>query len=111
MRRSRLPASSYCSASERDNSDWDGWAFKASLRLRAGTPCLGLEVSTAQKGEARLLVRAHSSASSSLSRRPTSIPIRSRKLIRLLRSLPPGSTLTFQIQNIHDDLIASFSPF
>ena len=25
------------------------WAFKASLRLRSGTPCWGLEVSTAQK--------------------------------------------------------------
>jgi hypothetical protein len=45
---------------------------------------------------AHLMLSARSSASSSLSRRPTSIPIRSRKLIRLLRSLP-ASTLTFQI--------------
>src|SRR5882762_4451358 len=46
----RSPASSYCIASERDSSDWDVLAFKASLRLRSGTPCLGLEVSKVQKG-------------------------------------------------------------
>src|SRR6267143_3854203 len=50
MRRSRSPASSYCSASGRDNSDWDVWAFKVKLRLRSGTPYLALEVSAAQKG-------------------------------------------------------------
>jgi hypothetical protein len=38
--------------------------------------------------------------SSSLSRRPTSIPIRSRKLIGVLRSLPPGSTLSFRILSV-----------
>src|SRR5215475_10545047 len=47
---------------------------------------------------------AHSSASSSLSRRPTSIPIRSRKLIRLLRSLLPGGTLTFQILHVPEEI-------
>src|SRR5467141_3571945 len=52
MRRSRSPASSYCSASGRDNSDWDVWAFKVKLRLRSGTPYLALEVSAAQKGSA-----------------------------------------------------------
>src|SRR5712664_2627069 len=52
MRRSRSPASSYCSASGRDNSDWDVWAFKVKLRLRSGTPYLALEVSAAQKGTA-----------------------------------------------------------
>src|SRR5215470_5820352 len=51
MRRSRKPASSYCIASGRDSSHWDVWAFKASLRLRFGTRCLGLEVSTAAKGK------------------------------------------------------------
>src|SRR5262249_62255876 len=51
MRRSRSPASSYCIASGRDSSHWDVWAFKASLRLRFGTRCLGLEVSTAAKGK------------------------------------------------------------
>src|SRR5467141_2184369 len=52
MRRSRSPASSYCSASGRDNSDWDVWAFKVKLRLRSGTPYLALEVSAVQKGSA-----------------------------------------------------------
>src|SRR6267143_2105640 len=52
MRRSRSPASSYCGASGRDNSDWDVWAFKVKLRLRSGTPYLALEVSAAQKGSA-----------------------------------------------------------
>src|SRR5712671_1470102 len=57
MRRSRSPASSYCSASARDNSGWDVWAFKAKLRRRSGTRCLGLEVSTVKR-EAFLLVTA-----------------------------------------------------
>src|SRR5260370_20717096 len=57
MRRSRSLASSYCSASARDNSDWDVWAFKAKLRRRSGTRCLGLEVSTVKR-EACLLVTA-----------------------------------------------------
>src|SRR5260370_9624468 len=57
MRRSRSLASSYCSASARDNSDWDVWAFKAKLRRRSGTRCLGLEVSTVKR-EAFLLVTA-----------------------------------------------------
>jgi hypothetical protein len=50
MRRSRSPASSLCSASGRDSLDWEGWAFKAKLRLRSGTPCWGLELFTVQKG-------------------------------------------------------------
>src|SRR6267142_3707087 len=57
MRRSRSLASSYCSASARDNSDWDVWAFRAKLRRRSGTRCLGLEVSTVKR-EAFLLVTA-----------------------------------------------------
>src|ERR1700730_5419734 len=51
MRRSRSPASSYCTASGRDSSDWDVWAFKAELRLRFGTPCWGLEFFMAQQGK------------------------------------------------------------
>jgi hypothetical protein len=47
---SRSPASSYCIASGRDSSDWVVWTFKASPRLRSGTPCLGPEVSKVQKG-------------------------------------------------------------
>ena len=31
------------------------WAFRAKLRLRSGTPRLGLEVSTAQKGSVLLV--------------------------------------------------------
>ena len=31
------------------NSDWDVWAFRAKLRLRSGTPCLGLEFSMARR--------------------------------------------------------------
>src|SRR6267142_5548721 len=50
MRRSRSPASSYCTASGRDSSDWDVWAFRAKLHLRSGTPCLVLEFSMAQTG-------------------------------------------------------------
>src|SRR5882724_7889978 len=50
MRRSRSPASSYCTASGRDGSDWDVWAFRAKLHLRSGTPCLVLEFSMAQTG-------------------------------------------------------------
>jgi hypothetical protein len=57
--RIRAPTSSYCTASGRDSSDWksggqaapeDGnvWGSGAKLRLRSGTPCLRLEVSTAQ---------------------------------------------------------------
>src|SRR5262249_48595615 len=49
MRRSRSPASSYSTASGRDSSDWDVWAFKAKLRLRSEMWCLGLEVSAAQR--------------------------------------------------------------
>jgi hypothetical protein len=48
MRRLRSPASSYCTVSGRDSSDWDVWAFKAKLRLTSGMPCWGLEVSTAR---------------------------------------------------------------
>src|SRR5262245_8723444 len=47
MRRSRSPALSYCTASGRDSV----WAFKASPRLRSGTRCWGLKVSTAAKGK------------------------------------------------------------
>src|ERR1700730_18228426 len=50
MRRSRSPASSYCTASARDSSHWDVWAFRAKLRLKSGMPCLGLEFSMAQTG-------------------------------------------------------------
>jgi hypothetical protein len=46
--RIRAPASSYCTASGRDCSDWNVWGAGAKLRLRSGTPCLRLEVSTAQ---------------------------------------------------------------
>src|ERR1700730_14324008 len=49
-RRSRSPASSYCTAAGRDSSDWDVWAFRAKLHLRSGTPCLVLEFSMAQTG-------------------------------------------------------------
>ena len=46
----RSPASSYCTASARDNSDWDVWASKVDLRLQCGMPCSKLEVSTVQHG-------------------------------------------------------------
>src|SRR6267154_1763850 len=48
MPRSRSPASSYCTASARDRSDWDVWAFKAKLHLQSGTRCFGPEVCTAK---------------------------------------------------------------
>jgi hypothetical protein len=48
IKRIRAPASSYCTASGRDSSDWNVWGSGAKLRLRSGTPCLRLEVSTAQ---------------------------------------------------------------
>jgi hypothetical protein len=47
----------YCIASGRDSSDWVVWTFKASPRLRSGTPCLGPEVSKVQR-EPFLLVTA-----------------------------------------------------
>src|SRR6266446_527440 len=50
MRRSQSPASSCCTASGRDSSDWDVWAFKVELRLQSGTRCLGPEVCTAKQG-------------------------------------------------------------
>src|SRR6266404_8159761 len=55
MRRSRSPASSCCTASGRDSSDWDVWAFKAPLHLQSGTRCFGPEVCTAKP---RVLARA-----------------------------------------------------
>src|SRR5262249_43376961 len=58
MRRSRSPASSNCTASRRDSSDWDVSAFKASRRLRSGTPCWDLR-SPQRKSEAFLLVTAY----------------------------------------------------
>ena len=44
------PASSYYTASARDSSDWDVWAFKAKLHLQSGTRCFGPEVCTAKQG-------------------------------------------------------------
>src|SRR6202047_2514650 len=50
MPRSPSPASSCCTVSGRDSSDWDVWAFRVKPRLRSGMPCLGLEFSMAQTG-------------------------------------------------------------
>src|ERR1700680_3944468 len=49
MRRSRSPASSCCTASGRDSSDWDVWAFKAKLHPQSGTRCFRPEVCTAKQ--------------------------------------------------------------
>src|ERR1700680_5234340 len=49
MRRSRSPASSCCTASGRDSSDWDVWAFKAELHLQSGMRCFRPEVCTAKQ--------------------------------------------------------------
>src|SRR5713101_7123964 len=50
MRRSPLPASSCCTASARDSSDWGVWVFKTERHLQSGTRCFGPEVYTAQQG-------------------------------------------------------------
>src|ERR1700737_2006260 len=50
MPRTPSPASSCCTVSGRDSSDWDVWAFRVKPRLRSGMPCLGLEFSMAQTG-------------------------------------------------------------
>src|SRR5712675_1978406 len=49
MRRSRSPASSCYTASARDSSHWDVWAFKAELHLQSGTRCFRPEVCTAKQ--------------------------------------------------------------
>jgi hypothetical protein len=50
MQKLRSLASSCCSASGRNSSDWDVWASKAELHLRSGTQCFGPEVCMAKLG-------------------------------------------------------------
>src|SRR6476620_2666377 len=77
MRRSRSPVSSYCTASGKDSSDWDVWAFRVKPRLRSGMSCLGLEFSMAQTGRLLLVTamctRAHL-PSLAISRREAFVP-------------------------------------
>ena len=56
MRRSRWPASSWCTESARNSSGYDVLAFKAKLRLQSGTQCSGPEGGTAQQGTVVLVL-------------------------------------------------------
>src|SRR5712671_3452417 len=61
MQRSLSPASSCCTASERDSSDWEVWAFKAELHLRSGERCLRTEVCAAKLSVLTLFGYLHQS--------------------------------------------------
>jgi hypothetical protein len=65
-------------------------------RVVEDAQCIGAAVKL-DVDRTHLMLRRQSSASSSLSRRPTSIPIRSRKLFGVLRLWPSNDALTSQI--------------
>src|SRR3984893_17010889 len=95
MRRSRSPASSYCTASARDSSHWDVWAFRVKPRLKSGMPCLGLEFSMAQTGAFFLV---------------TAICTKAGRITRDTSAFQPQSPDPWQLERRHGGIEADIEP-